>query len=33
MATTAERVREDAASVEPAPAEQRVLLQHATWAD
>ncbi|NBC13880.1 MAG: Uma2 family endonuclease [Gammaproteobacteria bacterium] len=33
MASTAERVCEDPARFEPAPAEQRVLLQHAAWAD
>lgn len=33
MATTAEHIGEDAARFEPAPAEQRVLLQHATWTD
>ena len=33
MATTAEHIGEDAARFEPAPAEQRVLLQNANWTD
>jgi Uma2 family endonuclease len=33
MATAAEQIAEDAARFEAEPAEQRVLLQHATWDD